>query len=86
MQMYRAFPKRSGASRGTARVWVKFTTDVEVLNASGDGNIVLPLIGEVSFAIPEGVTPAQTLELRQTMLALLDRDDLMARLCDVLDI
>lgn len=59
LQLYRTFPKRSGNSRGAAKVAMKITTDISVANADGSGNIVLPLIGEVSFSLPVGVTDSQ---------------------------
>jgi len=86
MQLYRTAAKRNGESRGTSKSAVKLTSDVSVPNASGSGDIVLPLIAEVSFSVPVGVTAAQTLELRQQLVALLDDDAVMAALNDVLEI
>jgi hypothetical protein len=86
MQFYRTAPKRNGESRGSAKSAIKFTLDVEVSNASGDGNITLPLIGEVSFSVPVGATPAQTMELRQQIISVLDADTVSAALVDILDI
>jgi len=82
----RTAPKPNGDSRGMARSAIKFTQDVSVANASGDGTIVLPLIGEVSFSVPVGTTPAQTMELRQRIIAILDDDAISAPLMDTLDI
>lgn len=86
MQLYRTYPKRSGESRGNSKSSVKFTLDIEVDNASGSGTIVLPLIGEVSFSVPVGTTPAQTQELRQQLLAVLDDETVAAALVDILQI
>lgn len=71
VQLYRTYPKRAGESRGCAKCAVKVTTDVSVANASGSGDIVLPLIGEVSFSLPVGVSAAQTLALRCRLAKLL---------------
>jgi len=79
-------PKRSGESRGIAKSALKFTLDVAVLNSSGSGNITLPCIAEVSFAVPVGTTPAQTMEMRQRLVALLDDDAVMAKLMDNLEV
>lgn len=86
VQFYRTYPKRSGQSRGSAKCAMKFTTDIAVNNSDGSGDIVLPLIGEVSFSLPVGVTPAQTMSLRQRIVSLLDLDDVAAKLMDLLHI
>lgn len=86
LQLYRTFPKRSGESRGNSKCSLKFSTDITVDNASGSGSIVLPLIGEVSFSVPVGATAAQTMELRQRMIAILDDDAISAPLVDILEI
>lgn len=65
VQFYRTYPKRSGSSRGASKLAVKFTRDIAVANADGSGNIVLPLIGEVSFSIPVGATHDQVSNLRR---------------------
>lgn len=83
VQFYRTYPKRAGNSRGNAKCAIKLTTDVSVPNADGSGDIVLPLIGEVTFSLPVGVTPAQTLALRQRITSLLnDTTGLSEGLCD----
>lgn len=77
LQFYRTLPVRSGAFLGSAKTSVKFTKAVTVPDASG-ADTVYPLIAEVSFSIPVGVSAAVTKELRQRVLAILDRDDVMA--------
>ena len=72
VQFYRTFPKRSGASRGAAKLAAKFTRDISVANSDGSGDIVLPLIGEVSFSIPVGATHDQISNLRRRIWALLE--------------
>jgi len=85
LQFYRTAEKPAGESRGVTKSALKFTLDVAVPNASGSGNIVSALIGEASFRIPVGVTAAQSLELRQRMIAALDHS-LAAALNDQLEI
>lgn len=82
VQFYRTAAKRNGEYRGTARSAFKLTEDISVDNVSGDGSIVAPLIMEVSFSVPVGATAAQTLELRQRGIALLDDDAIVADLID----
>jgi hypothetical protein len=86
MQFYRTLPKRAGNFLGSAKTAVKFTFDKKVDNADGTGELVAPLIVECSFSVPVGVSPADTVILRQTLLAILDRDDVMAALNDTQEI
>lgn len=64
MAFYRTAPKRNGASRGSGKVSVKFTKDVSVPNANGDGDITLPMIGEISLSTPVGASAADMAQLR----------------------
>jgi len=86
MQLYRSVAKRSGAFRGVNRSTVKFTEDIEVPNADGDGTVVQPHIIEILEHAPVGTTPAQTLEMRQRAIAFLDNDAIAAPLHDLLEI
>lgn len=72
VQFYRTFPKRSGSSRGSAKVSFKLTRDVTVPNASGDGEIVLPLIGECSFSLPVGTNQYAIDNLRKKIRGILN--------------
>lgn len=83
LSLYRTLPKASGNFRGTAKSAVKFSKDITVAAVDGT-TVVAPLIIEVSISAPVGTTPAQTLENRQSALALLDRDDIMGSLNDFL--
>lgn len=58
LEFYRNTPVAMGASRGTNRTTVKFTVDVEVPNADGTGDIVLPLIVETKVSVPIGTPDA----------------------------
>lgn len=74
LQFYRTPPRRNGEFLGAAKTSLKFTQDTSVANASGDGNIVAPLIMEVQISAPVGVTEADLVHLRQRVLAVLDDD------------
>lgn len=79
-QFYRTLPVRSGNFLGSAKSAVKLTRDKSVPNADGSGNIVAPLIVEVSFSVPVGVSAADILAARQHVIAIMDRDDIMGPL------
>lgn len=81
LSFYASLPKRSGNFLGSSKASVKTTLDIAVPNADGSGNLVAPAIAEVSFSLPVGTTPAQALAIRQCLIAVLDRDDLMVPLC-----
>jgi hypothetical protein len=86
VQFYRTYPKRSGASLGSRKYAVKITQDFDVPNADGSGSITLPAIVDCQFSLPVGMTVAQSLLMRQGMVALLDRDDIMTDLDVILEI
>jgi hypothetical protein len=86
LQFYRTAPKGNGVTRGAAKTSFKVTIDRSVPNSAGDGNVVLPHIIEISMSAPVGVTAADTMELRQIALAILDDDSISGDLNDVLEI
>lgn len=86
MGLYRTQPKVAGNFRGTAKSAVKFTRDFEVPGSDASTVLVVPGIVEVSFSTPVGVTPAQSLELRRTAVALLEDETVIAGLVDQLQI
>lgn len=71
MSLYRTLPKRTGSFLGAAKTAIKFTKTVAVEDAEGNETLK-PAICEASFSIPVGMTPAETLALRQHMVAALD--------------
>lgn len=83
LALFRSFPKANGNFKGTQKTAIKVTHDATVVGVDGS-NIVAPIIAEVSFSLPVGVTAAQSMIIRQKLLALLDRDDIMAPLNDQL--
>lgn len=74
---YRTPPKVSGNSNGVAKCSLKITEDATIPGVNSETTLKMPIIGEVSFALPVGVTNAQATALRQALVALLDRDDIM---------
>lgn len=79
--LYRTPPKRAGVFLGAGKTTVKFTFDKSVEQADGT-SIIVPMIGEVLFSIPVGVSAADTLAFRQYIVSLLDSDSVMAPLND----
>lgn len=84
LTLYRTQPKASGNFKGVAKSAFKFSTDILVDGVDGVSQLTAPIIVEVSFSLPVGVTAAQSLVARQKALALLDRDDVMVALNDQL--
>lgn len=80
LAIYRTAPKQSGNFKGVAKTSVKFTQDNTVLGVDGLAQLTSPLIAEVSFSIPVGVTTASVIEMRQRLIALLDQDSVMTNL------
>lgn len=77
VSLYRTFPKQSGNYKGVAKSSIKLTKDISVLGVDQTSSIISPIIIEVSFSVPVGSPVADVLELRQTVLSILDRDDIM---------
>jgi hypothetical protein len=84
LSLYRTFPKQAGNFLGVARSAIKFSYDITVTGVDGTSEITSPIIAEVSFSVPVGATAAETLLVRQRVLALLDLDAVMAPLNDTL--
>lgn len=82
--LYRTLPKPSGNFRGVAKSAVKFSMDVVVTGVDGVSQITSPVIGEVSFSVPVGTSAADALIMRQRIVALMDRDDIMIALMEQL--
>lgn len=80
LAMYRTFPKVNGNFRGVAKTAIKVTRDKAVTGVDGVSTLTAPMIGDVSFSIPVGVTVADVIELRQEIIALLDLDVIMTAL------
>jgi len=82
LTFYRTLPKSSGNFRGVAKTAFKFSCDTIVDGVDGVSQLTAPMIVEVSFSLPVGVTAAESLIMRQKALALLDLDTVMAPLND----
>lgn len=80
LAFYRSFPRVSGNFKGVDKTSFKITRDMIVTGVDGIASITAPMILEVSFSLPVGVSLATQLELRQQSVALLDRDDIMTPL------
>lgn len=77
ISLYRSFPTKSGNFKGVSKSSVKLTKDHLVLGVDGVSNLTSPVIVEVNFSVPLGVTAANLLEIRQRVIALLDDDSMM---------
>lgn len=74
---YRTFPTKVGNFKGVLKTAMKFTKDVEVAGVDSASTITSPIIIDVTFSVPVGVTTAELVELRQHVVAALDSDTLM---------
>jgi hypothetical protein len=86
LTFYRTFQKVSGNFRGVAKSSAKFTQDFVVDGVDGVSQLTSPLIAEVNFSIPVGVTVADQLVMRQRIVTLLDTDAIMVALNNTLEI
>jgi len=79
---YRTQPKQNGNFKGTAKCSLKISTDKLVDGVDGFSQLTSPIIGEVSFSVPVGVTSADKMIARQLLIAILDDDTVMEALMD----
>lgn len=79
LTFYRTPPKPNGNFKGVAKTAFKFSRDTVVTGVDST-SVTAPIIVEVSFSIPVGVTDADKLICRQRALALLDLDTVMVPL------
>jgi hypothetical protein len=84
LTLYRTFQKVNGNFKGTAKSAFKFTWDRSVTGVDGVAALTAPIISEVSFSVPVGVTEADMLICRQRQIALLDDDTIMTALMNQL--
>lgn len=80
LSFYRTQPKVNGNFPGMAKSAVKFSECLAITGSDGVSTLKIPLIAEISFAVPVGTTPAQLMEMRQRSIALLDDDITMDKL------
>lgn len=83
--VYRSPISVTKTSRGMKKTAIKFTLDRVVPNASGDGDITLPQICELSVSVPVGCTDLDTAELRNAMVSFLSGAEIV-RLQDIREI
>lgn len=86
LNLYRTQPKANGAYKGTAKSSAKFTLDKVVDGVDGVSQLTSPIIAEVSFSVPVGVTDADQVVIRQRLIALLDDDVIMGKLMNQLQV
>lgn len=84
LSLYRTFPKPNGNFKGVSKTSMKFSRDIQVPGVDGISNITAPVICEVSFSLPVGITDAQNLICRQRAVAALDLDSVMVPFCSQL--
>jgi hypothetical protein len=84
LTLFRSFPKASGNFKGVAKPAFKFSKDYLVDGVDGVASLTSPMIAEVSFSIPVGVSAADQLIMRQRLIALLDDDSIMVPLMNQL--
>lgn len=77
LTLYRTYPTKSGNFKGTLKSAMKFTQDIEVPGEDSNTSLTAPMIVEVSFSLPVGVTSALATHARQRAIAALDDDTLM---------
>lgn len=75
--IYRTLPTRSGNFKGTGKSAVKFTQDFQVPGVDSSTTLTAPVIVDVSFSVPVGVSQADLIHMRQRVIALLDSDSFM---------
>lgn len=77
LAIYRTFPTKSGNFKGVMKTAVKFTTDHQVPGVEQTSILTSPIIFELSASIPVGIDPADVVQARQRLIALLDNDTFM---------
>jgi hypothetical protein len=82
--MYRTYQKISGNFKGTAKSAVKFSQDFVVTGVDGLASLTSPMIIELSFSVPVGISVADQLIGRQRAIAILDDDTVMVPLMNQL--
>lgn len=86
LTFYRSFPKQVGNYKGVAKTSFKISKDVEVPGVDGLATFSSPVIIEVTFSVPLGVTDAEALRLRHLASSILSSDSLMVSVTKQLQI
>ena len=84
LTFYRTFPKAAGNFKGTAKSSLKFSWDQAVTGVDGLSSLTSPIIADLGFSVPVGVTEATQLIMRQRLIAILDDDTIMGALMNQL--
>lgn len=80
MAFYRSFPSVNGNFKGVQKSSVKFTEDVVVDGVDGVAQLSAPVILEVNFSYPVGLTASDKVIYRQKLVAALSDDSIMDNL------
>lgn len=72
LSLYRTQPKPSGNFKGVAKTALKFSEDKVVTGTDGLSQLTAPIIGDIAFSIPVGVSNADILAFEQRLVAALD--------------
>lgn len=80
LTLYRTFPKSNGNFKGVAKSTLKFSKDYGVMGVDGVATLTSPLIVEVSFSVPVGITAPERMIARQKVISLLDDDVVLEKL------
>lgn len=80
LTLYRTEATKSGNFKGVSKSALKCTEDKAVPGVDSSTTLTAPMIGEVSFSIPVGVTAADVKHFRQRLIAILDDDTIMDKL------
>lgn len=80
LTFYRTEPRKSGNFNGAAKVSYKFTRTHVVDGVDGISQLIVPFIKEVKYSIPVGISQADCLLGRQSVIALTDLDAIMTPL------
>lgn len=85
VNFYRTAAKRSGEFLGAQKVSVKRTKTFEVETASG-GATKAPVVGELSFSIPVGVTNAEKLAILMEWIGFLTSSEGKSSMISLLNV
>jgi len=80
LTIYVTEPKPSANFKGVVKSTQKFSKDHVVTGIDGVAQLTAPLIAEVSWSIPVGVSAADRMLMRQRVISLLDDDTLMEQM------
>lgn len=78
--LYRTFPTKNGNFNGVQKSAIKLSEDVSVVGVDSATTLTAPMIMEISFSFPVGVSAADQLAFRQRGLSTIDLDSVVTPL------